>query len=84
MRSEVKGALLVAAALAALGCASSRVDANWGEGLGHTWSVQIDPNNSSEIVGLDAPTAERVADRYYKGQETQQTRQPPTVLIGTQ
>jgi outer membrane murein-binding lipoprotein Lpp len=84
MKSEVKLAFVAAAALVLAGCASSRVDANWGEGLGHTWSAQIDPNNSSEIVGLDAQTAELVADRYYKGQQTQQTRQPPIVVMGTQ
>jgi hypothetical protein len=40
----------------------------------------IDP--SEPKFGLDAPTSERVAERYYRGQEDQTTRQAATIVIG--
>lgn len=63
-------------------CSHSRVDASWGESSGHTLRAQVDSQLPGPR-GLDAPTAERVTARYYRGQEGQQTRQAQTIVIGT-
>ena len=70
------------ASSALFGCAHSRVDASWGESIGHTLQAQT-TSGLPGPSGLDAPTAERVASRYFRGQEGQQTRQAASVVIGT-
>lgn len=81
MSSTVKFLCGAVTALALSGCAHSRVDASWGEGIGYTLTAQIGSPAMHGPTGLDAPTAERVADRYYRGQETQRTREAPKIMI---
>jgi type IV pilus biogenesis protein CpaD/CtpE len=85
-------AILIAACLGATACThwifgnDSAVDENWG--IAHDQSIQSQiahpesPASPDGPEGIDASTAERVAKRYYKGQETQQTRRARTVVIG--
>jgi hypothetical protein len=86
MNAFRNGVLVCALAVPATGCVHSGVDAAWGTALPHVTAAQtasplgIDP--SEPKFGLDAPTSERVADRYYRGQEAQTTRQATTILIG--
>jgi len=68
------------------GCTHSRVDAEWGEAYRATGRSQIaDPSAPRTLAapeGTDAVTAELVAERYYTGQRTQETRRAPAVVIG--
>ena len=85
-------AILIAACLGATACThwifgkDSAVAENWGIALDQTVQSQVaDPEAPASLdgpEGIDASTAERVADRYYKGQEQQQTRRSRSVLIG--
>ena len=85
---KVSKVVVLTCALAAFGagCMHSGVDAAWGTAVPHVTAAQtssplgVDP--SEPTFGLDAPTSERVADRYYRGQEAQTTRQATTILIG--
>lgn len=40
------------------------------------------PHSDQGPEGLDASTGERVAKRYYRGQDSQRTRKAETVVIG--
>lgn len=77
-------ALALGLSLLAGGCASA-VDEHWGESTAAMQAAQqADPNapvNDEPLVDLDAKSAEAVADRYYKGQRQQQTRQAPAIVI---
>ena len=85
-------AILIAACLGATACThwifgnDSAVGENWGIAVEHNVQSQIaDPEAPASLdgpEGIDASTAERVAKRYYKGQEAQQTRRAPAVVIG--
>jgi len=85
-------AILIAACLGATACThwifgnDSKVSENWGIALDQTVQSQVaDPEAPASLdgpEGIDASTAERVADRYYKGQEKQQTRRAHSVMIG--
>jgi len=85
-------AILTAACLGTTACThwifgnDSAVDESWGITYERNVQSQIAHPESPASVdgpeGIDASTAERVAKRYYKGQETQQTRRAPTVVIG--
>jgi type IV pilus biogenesis protein CpaD/CtpE len=79
-------ALALGLAFLASGCAlKSPVDEQWGRSYSATRAAQVaDPNAPSSdaaVEGIDAKTGEAVADRYYKGQRQQQTRQAPTISI---
>jgi hypothetical protein len=64
---------------------NSRVDAAWGNAREVTRADQLAnpeaPMTDAGPEGMDASTGERVADRYYRGQEAQQTRRARTVSI---
>ena len=80
--------LAVAVATSALGCIHSNVDENWGK----SYEAQIAwqtadptaPKHYEAAEGLDPETARRVAERYYEGQEQQEQRRLPTVILGDQ
>ena len=83
----------LAAALALAGCAitdpyadDSRVNDAWGRAhaaqVGEQTADPTAPHSQDGPMGLDAPTSERVAERYYEGQESQQTRRARSVTIG--
>lgn len=79
-------ALGLGLSLLASGCAHrSPVNEQWSRSYEATRAAQVaDPNAPSSdaaIVDLDPKSGEAVADRYYKGQRTQQTRQAPTISI---
>jgi len=92
MRREPVLAILIAACLAATSCApwifgyDCGVDLSWGESYEGNTRAQIEhpegPASLEGPQGIDALTGERVAKRYYKGQETQQTRRARAVVIG--
>jgi hypothetical protein len=92
IRREPVLAILIAACLAATSCApwiygyDREVDLHWGEAYEGDTQAQIEhPEGWASLdgpEGIDASTAERVAKRYYKGQETQQTRRARAVVIG--
>lgn len=68
------------------GCAHySAVNEQWGRSYSATRAAQVaDPNAPSSdaaVENMDALSGEAVADRYYKGQRNQQTRQAPTISI---
>jgi hypothetical protein len=72
--------------LLASGCAHrSAVNEQWGRSTGATRAAQVaDPNAPSSdaaVEGMDPRSGEAVADRYYKGQRNQATRQAPTITI---
>lgn len=77
-------ALSLGLSLLAGGCASP-VDQHWGESTAATQATQLaDPSapaNDEPLVDLDAKSAEAVADRYYRGQRQQSTRQAPAIII---
>ena len=68
------------------GCLSSRVDENWGKS--HEAQIELQtadpdaPATTEPLEGLDPETGKRVAERYYKGQEKQQQRRTPSIVIG--
>ena len=66
-------------------CVHSNVDAQWGHATAATFSAQVaDPNapaNDNPVLNMDAKSGEAVADRYYKGQRNQATRQAPAITI---
>ena len=63
----------------------SPVDEQWGRSVEATRAAQVaDPNAPSSdaaVVGMDPVSGEAVADRYYKGQRQQLTRQAPAITI---
>lgn len=74
-----------AALLLLSGCLHSPVERQWGEAYEALLAVQtMNPGAPRDTVpmGLDAATAERVADRYYEGQELQETRRARGIVIG--
>ena len=85
-------AILIAVSLGATACThwlfgnESVVDESWGIALEENLQSQTahpeGPASETGPEGIDASTAERVAERYYKGQESQKTRRARTVVIG--
>jgi hypothetical protein len=70
------------------GCGSvqrSTVDEQWGRSYGATRAAQVaDPNaptDDAAIEGMDPKSGEAVAERYYTGQRTQETRRAPAITI---
>ncbi len=63
----------------------SPVNEQWGRSARVNHDVQLaDPNapaNGDPVLGMDPKSGEAVADRYYKGQRNQQTRQAPAITI---
>jgi hypothetical protein len=61
------------------------VTEQWGRSYDATQAAQVaDPNAPSSdaaLEGMDPKSGEAVAERYYKGQRSQQTRQAPTITI---
>jgi hypothetical protein len=79
-------ALALGLLLLAGGCAHrSPVNEQWGRSYDATRAAQVsDPNapaSDAAVEGMDPRSGEAVADRYYKGQRQQQTRQAPTITI---
>jgi hypothetical protein len=77
-------ALALGLSLLAGGCASP-VDEHWAESTDAMHAAQLaDPNapvSDEPLMDLDAKSAEAVADRYYRGQRQQSTRQAPSIVI---
>jgi hypothetical protein len=72
--------------LLAGGCAlRSPVNEQWGRAYSANRAAQAaDPNaptSDEPVLGMDPKSGEAVADRYYKGQRNQQTRQAPAITI---
>ena len=63
----------------------SHIEKGWGDAAEMTAASQIAnpeaPLTDESPEGLDASTGERVAERYYKGQDTQQTRVARPIVI---
>lgn len=79
-------ALALSLAFLTSGCAlHSAVDEQWGRSYSANRAAQVaDPNAPSSdaaVENMDAVSGEAVADRYYKGQRNQRTRQAPTISI---
>jgi hypothetical protein len=79
-------ALAVGMLLIGSACAHrSPVNEQWGRSYDATRAAQVaDPNapsNDAAVVDMDPRSGEAVADRYYKGQRQQQTRQAPAITI---
>jgi hypothetical protein len=70
----------------ATGCLHSNLEENWGKSYEAqvVWQTQDQtaPADREALEGLDPETAKRVAERYYEGQERQQQRRLPSVVIG--
>lgn len=78
--------LVLSLLLLVSGCVGhSPVNEQWSRSYLATSAAQVaDPNAPSSdaaIEGLDPRSGEEVADRYYKGQRAQGTRQAPTITI---
>ncbi len=82
-----------AAATALSGCAitdpwheDSRLNQSWGRAYQAQIGEQIEdpdaPHSDKSPEGLDSQTSERVAERYYRGQDSQRTRRAEAVVIG--
>jgi hypothetical protein len=88
MTRIIRVGLIVMLIAFANGCLHSKVDEHWGESYeAHVvWQLANPdaPESNEPPVGLDPETGQRVAERYYKGQEQQRQRQAPTVLIGAE
>ena len=79
-------ALALGVALLGGACAHrSPVDEQWTRSTAATRAAQVaDPNaptSDAALLNLDAKSGEAVADRYYRGQRTQNTRQAPSIVI---
>ena len=84
----------LAAAFGLTACAHSTTPYADGSQVNRAWGSATDvtrvdqtanpdaPTTDAGPEGLDASTGERVADRYYRGQESQQTRRARAVVIG--
>jgi len=63
----------------------SHINDGWGAAHEMTAADQMAnpeaPVTDAGPEGLDASTGERVAERYYKGQDTQQTRKARSIVI---
>ena len=63
----------------------SPVIEQWGHSTAANQAAQVaDPNapaNDDPALGMDAKSGEAVAERYYKGQRDQATRQAPAITI---
>jgi hypothetical protein len=85
MTRITRAGLLVMLIAFASGCLHSRVEENWGESYdAHlVWQTANPeaPETNEPPLGLDPETGQRVAERYYEGQEQQRQRQAPMVLI---
>lgn len=72
--------------LLANGCLHSTMDENWGKSheAQVVWQTadQSAPATHEPTEGMDPETAQRVAERYYEGQEEQQQRRLPSVILG--
>ncbi len=77
--------LVLVASLALGGCLYSNVDENWGKSYEaqQVWQTadQSAPENYEAPEGLDPETSQRVAERYYEGQEEQGQRVLPNIVI---
>ena len=66
--------------------ANSPINESWGRAhaaqIGEQVADPSAPHNEVPAEGLDAQTAERVAKRYYRGQDSQKTRKAQAVIIG--
>ena len=66
----------------------SPVGEQWGHSTAATKAAQVaDPNapaNDDPALNMDAKSGEAVAERYYKGQRDQATRQAPAITISGQ
>jgi len=86
MNRIIRTGLAVVPLAFATGCLHSRIDENWGKSHeAHVvWQTANPdaPETREPIESLDPETANRVADRYYEGQEQQQQRVAPTGVIG--
>jgi hypothetical protein len=63
----------------------SHVDQHWGEAVQLDMAAMVanpEAGSSEPVEGLDPETGQRVADRYYKGQEQQSAREVRTFLVG--
>ena len=79
-------ALALCLSLLGVACAHrSPVNEQWSRSTAATSAAQVaDPNaptSDAALLNLDAKSGEAVADRYYRGQRTQSTRQAPSVVI---
>jgi hypothetical protein len=79
-------ALALGVSLFGAACAGrSPVGEQWGYTTAITYAAQAaDPNAPTDdepAVGMDPKSGEAVAERYYRGQRTQQTRQAPAIVI---
>lgn len=85
MKSRMLALGVAACALVASGCLYSRVDDEWGQALEETEALQVaNPAGSGSPEGpqgVDPVTGEKIADRYYKGQEAQPTRSGPAMIL---
>ena len=86
MTRITRAGLLVILVAFGKGCLHSRVDENWGESYeAHVvWQTANPdaPATHEPLESLDPETGQRVADRYYKGQEQQRQREAPSVQLG--
>jgi hypothetical protein len=86
MNRMTRAGLAVVLLTLANGCLQSRLDESWGSSyeaqIGWQTADPDAPVSNEPLEGLDPETAERVAERYYEGQEQQRQRQAPSVLIG--
>ena len=62
---------------------TSHVDQHWGEAVQLNAAAMIANPETSSVApeGLDPLTAERVAERYYRGQQQQPLRKIPAIVI---
>jgi hypothetical protein len=67
------------------GCLHSNIEENWGKSHDAqvVWQTadQSAPVDREPREGMDPETAQRVAERYYEGQEKQEQRKLPSVVI---
>ena len=79
------GLVIAFVALTSSCSSSSRVEENWGRSFQATIDLQTAnpdrPNPDAPLEPLDPETGLRVADRYYEGQDKQQQRVAPSVII---
>ncbi len=80
--------LALAPLVLATGCLHSNLDESWGKSheaqIAWQTADPTAPEDHEPTEGLDPETASRVAERYYEGQEQQEQRRLPTVILGEQ
>lgn len=79
-------ALVLGLSLLTGACAlRSPVNEQWGRAVAANHDAQVaDPNapaSDEPVLGMDPVSGEAVANRYYKGQRNQSTRQAPSITI---